>query len=88
MTNKQLQQILQQYPEDIEILFEENCDYYNEVVIGKDSLYHFNYTSKFQSNVDYYSKIDEVFEYKDLFNGKIVEVKVKGKFNDFLVISL
>lgn len=88
MKNKDLQEFLQKYPDDIEFLIYYGDQIYDgELTIKKKELYHCNCTSKFQSNFDFYSEKDEPCIYKDLVNGKIVEMKIPTEKKEFIILD-
>ena len=88
MKNKDLQELLKQYPDDMEVLMDGGYCYYDgELTIKKKELYHCNCTSKFQSNFDFYSEDDEPCVYKDLVNGKIVEMKIPTEKKEFIILD-
>ena len=87
MKNKDLQEFLQKYPDDMEILIDCGFYYDGELIIKKKELYHCNCTSKFQSNFDFYSEKDEPCIYKDLVNGKIVQMKIPTEKKEFIILD-
>lgn len=88
MKNKDLQEFLKQHPDDMEVLIDYgNKIYDGELIIIRKDLYHCNYTTKWQSNVDFYSIYDEPAVYKDEVDGKIVEMKVPTEKKEFIILD-
>ena len=71
----------------MEILIDYGSCYDGELIIKKKELYHCNCTSKFQSNFDFYSEEDEPCVYKDLVNGKTVEMRILTEKKEFIILD-
>jgi uncharacterized protein YabN with tetrapyrrole methylase and pyrophosphatase domain len=87
MKIKHLKEALSKYPDDMEVLVVCGTSYDGEITIRGKSLYHANYTSKWQSCVDFYSECDEPCVYKDEVNGKIMEMKVSTERKEFVILD-
>lgn len=88
MINKKLQELLQQYPDDMEVLIDYGQEIYGaELIVKRQDLYHCNYTTKWQNNIDYYSLYEEPCVYKDQVNGKIVVMKVPTTKKEFIILD-
>lgn len=87
MKNKDLQEFLKQHPDDMEVLIDYNTCYEGELVVKKKDLYHCNYTTKWQSNIDFYSEHDEDCVYKDEIDSKIVVMKIPTEKKEFIVLD-
>lgn len=88
MKVKELKEKLNEFPDDMGVLI-----YYGEqtydgnIILKKKDLYHCNYTTKWQSNIDSYSEYDEPCVYKDDVNGKIVAMKIPMEKKEFIVFE-
>lgn len=87
MKNKELQELLKKHPDDMEVLINFNIDYDGEITVEKKNLYHCNYTTKWQSNIDFYSETDENVCYKDDIDGKIVAIKIPTERKEFIILD-
>lgn len=87
MKNKDLQEFLKQHPDDMEVLIDYDTVYDGELIIIRKDLYHCNYTTKWQSNIDFYSIYDEPAVYKDEIDGKIVEMKIPTEKKEFIILD-
>ena len=88
MKNKDLQEFLKQYPDDIEVLIYYGDQIYDgELIIIKKDLYHCNYSTKWQNYIDFYSIYDEPCIYKDEVNGKIVQMKIPTEKKEFIILD-
>ncbi len=88
MKNKDLQEFLQKYPDDIEVLIYYGDQIYDgELIIIKKDLYHCNYSTKRQNYIDFYSIYDEPCIYKDEVNGKIVQMKIPTEKKEFIILD-
>ena len=87
MKNKDLQEFLKQHPDDMEVLIDYDTVYDGELIIIRKELYHCNYTTKWQSNIDFYSIYDEPAVYKDEIDGKIVEMKIPTEKKEFIILD-
>jgi hypothetical protein len=92
MTVKELKELLDKYPENVEVLLSsygeyQPFDYFeSEFSLQKIELHHCNYTTKWQSNIDSYSLVVDICEYKDEIDGKIVLVKVPMERKEFVIL--
>ena len=88
MRIKELIEKLNQFPEDLEVIIGD-CDWYeNEFNISKIELNHCNYTNKWSSNVDYFSKNEDTCIYRDEIDGKIVVVKNPMERKEFVILEV
>lgn len=90
MNIKQLKEKLNQFPDDMEVLIG-NFDWFefeNEFNVSKIELNHCNYTNKWSSNVDYYSKDEEYCGYRDVIDGKILDVKIPMERKEFVILEI
>jgi hypothetical protein len=87
MKNRALQEILSQYPDDLEVLVDYGNMWDGEFIIHKKSLYHCSYTSKWEGNVDFYSIWAESCCYRDEIERKIVTIEIPTVKKEFLVID-
>ena len=80
MLNKRLQELLSQYPDDIEDILatsrKHRYHFENEFSIDNMEVNHCNYATKWQSNIDYYSFVDAKCGYRDEVNGKLVDLEI------------
>jgi hypothetical protein len=80
MLNKRLQEILSQYPDDFEVILatrrKHGYCFENEFTIDNMEVNHCSYTTKWQSNIDHYSFVDTKCEYRDEFDGKLVDLEI------------
>ena len=92
MKIKYLKETLSKYPDDLEvvILYKDNYDEHieDEFSIFPSSLNHCNYTTKWQSNIDYYSFTEKTFEYRDDIGNKICQVHIPMTKKDVLIIEV
>ena len=90
MKNKQLQELLRKYPDDVEVLIcygSEDGPFDGEIVVGEQSLYHCRYTTKWQSHIDYYSISEGPCIYKDDVGGRIVKVEIPTEPKKFIILD-
>lgn len=88
MKNKDLQELLQQYPDNIEVLIDYGNQIYDgELIVKKQNLYHCNYSTRWQNDIDSYSIYEESCVYKDEVDGKIVVMKVPMKKKEFIILD-
>jgi len=88
MKNKDLQEFLQKYPDDMEVLINYGDQIYDgELIIIRKDLYHCNYSTKWQNYIDFYSIYDEPAVYKDEVDGKIVQMKVPTEKKEFIILD-
>lgn len=88
MNIKELKEKLNEFPDDMEVLIDYGNEIYDgEFIIIRKDLYHCNYTTKWQSNIDFYSIYDEPAVYKDDVDGKIVEMKVPTEKKEFIIFD-
>lgn len=88
MKIKDLKEKLNQFPDDMEVLIGDYDCYENEFNISKRELNHCNYTTKFQSEVDFYSFKEDTCKYKDEIDGKIVVVKIPMERKEFVILEV
>jgi hypothetical protein len=92
MKNSHLQEILKTFPDDMEILIVYKDNYgervEDEYAIFKTSINHCNYTTKWQSNIDYYSFDENVCEYVDECDGKKVEGTIEMQKKEVVVMEV
>ncbi len=92
MKIKHLKEALSQYPDDMEVLiiykdnYGENIE--DEFAIFQSSINYCNYTTKWQSNIDYYSFTEEICDYCDEFDGKKQDVQIPMTKKDVLIIEV
>ena len=88
MKNKDLQEFLKHHPDDMEVLIEYGGGVYDgELTLKRKDLYHCNYTTKWQSNFDFYSEHDEDCVYKDEIDGKIVAIRIPTEKKEFIILD-
>lgn len=91
MLNKRLQELLSQYPWDCEVILASSSEhgYRFENLFSVDSteINHCNVTTKWESNVDYYSFTDTKCVYRDQVDGKIVELEVPMSKEKVIVLG-
>lgn len=54
----------------------------------RTSINHCSYTTKWESNVDYYSFVEETCVYADQINGKKVDVQIPMQKKEVLVLEV
>lgn len=92
MKNKDLQEFLKQYPDDIEVLitrydgFEMCADW--DFDCRKTSLSYATYTSKYESNMEEYDFDKTSIDFVDEVNGKKVIVPVPTTKKDVLILDV
>jgi hypothetical protein len=87
MKLKDLKEKLAQYPDDLEVLiYGDNIE--DDFAIFKTSINHCTYTTKWQSEIDYYSFTEEICEYRDEVKGKITEGQIPMTKKDVLIIEV
>lgn len=91
MKVKQLKELLDNYPEEMELLIIYR-DNYGENIVDDFSIYnasinHCNFTTKFQSNIDYYSSKEDVCVYKDQINGMIQNVELPMEKKEVVILE-
>ena len=92
MNVKRLKELLNTFPDDMEVLIAYK-DNYGECIEDYFAIYqskvnHCTYTTKWQSNFDYYSFREETCEYRDEIDGKIVEVSVPMNKKDVVILEV
>jgi hypothetical protein len=88
MKLKHLKALLENYPDDMEVIIGD-CDWYEkEFNISKIELNHCNYTNKWSSNVDYLSQDEDTCEYKDEIDGKIVSIEIPMERKEFVILGI
>lgn len=92
MNVKRLKELLNTFPDDSEVLIVFKDDY-GECIEGDYTIYqskvnHCTYTTRWQSNFDYYSFREETCEYRDEIDGKIVEVSVPMNKKDVVILEV
>lgn len=88
MRIKDLIEKLNQFPEDLEVIIGD-CDWYeNEFNVSKIELNHCNYTTKWESNIDYLSQDEDTCVYKDEIDGKIVSVEIPMERKEFVILGI
>lgn len=95
MNVKRLKELLNTFPDDLEVLIVYK-DNYGECIEDDYTIYqskvnHCTYTTKWQSNVDFYSFREETCEYRDedwTIGGKIVEVSVPTNKKDVVILEV
>jgi hypothetical protein len=94
MNVKELKEKLNEFPDDMEVLITYRDPVYNHLRIEdycnvtKSSVHHGNYTTKWQSNIDYYSFEDDVCIYRDEIGGKLVAMKVSTEKKEFVILEV
>ena len=92
MKIKHLKELINKYPDDLEvvILYKDNYLEHieDEFSIFKSSVNHCNYTTKFQSNIDYYSFTEETFVYADQIDGKMRDVQIPMQKKEVLILEI
>ena len=92
MNVKRLKELLNTFPDDSEVLIVFKDDY-GECIEGDYTIYqsrvnHCTYTTKWQSNVDFYSFLEDTCEYRDEIDGKIVDVSAPTNKKDVLILDV
>lgn len=92
MKNSHLQEILKTFPDDLEVLIVYK-DNYGECIeedytIYQSKINHCTYTTKWQSNFDYYSFREETCEYRDEIDGKIVRASLPTNKKDVVILEV
>jgi hypothetical protein len=88
MKIKNLIEKLNQFPEDLEVIIGDGDWYEKEFDVSKIELNHCNYTTKWQSNIDYLSSDYVNCVYKDEIDGKIVVVKIPMERKEFVILEI
>jgi len=80
MLNKRLQELLSRYSDDTEVILatrrKHGYCFENEFTIDHMEVNPCGYTTKWQSNIDHYSFVDTKCEYRDEFDGKLVDLEI------------
>ena len=88
MRIKELIEILKEFPEDMKVIIGD-CEWYeNEFNVSKIELNHCNYTTKWTSNIDYFSQDEDTCVYKDEIDGKIVSIEIPMKRKEFVILEV
>lgn len=91
MKNKQLQELLSKYPDDMDVIIKygyyEDGPFDGEIVVGEQELYHCHYTTKWQSHIDYYSIHEGPCIYKDDIGGKVVKIEIPTELKKFIILD-
>lgn len=89
MKLKDLKEKLSKYPDDMEVIVSHLDGIEGEFAIFSSSIYHCNYTTKWQSEIDYYSLNEETWHYYcDEFEGKKQDVQIPMTKKDVLIIEV
>lgn len=94
MNVKELREKLNQFPDDMEVLITYRDPVYWELQIEyeykliKSLVKHCTYTTKWQSNIDYYSFEDDTYTYRDEVDGKLVDMKVHTEQKEFVILEV
>jgi hypothetical protein len=92
MKNKDLQELLKQHPDDMEVVTAHYNGY--EICVDWDfdcrkaSLDYATYTSKYESNMEYYDYDKTFIEFVDEVEGKRVIVPVPTTKKDVLILDV
>ena len=92
MNVKRLKELLNTFPDDSEVLIVFKDDY-GECIEGDYTIYqsrvnHCTYTTKWQSNVDFYSFQEETCEFRDEIGGKIVRASLPTNKKDVVILEV
>jgi hypothetical protein len=94
MNVKELKEKLNEFPDDMEVLITYRDPVYNDLRIEdycnvtKSSVHHGNYTTKWQSNIDYYSFEDGGCVYIAGIGGALVAMKVSTEKKEFVILEV
>lgn len=92
MNVKRLKELLNTFPDDMEVLIAYK-DNYGECIEDYFAIYqsrvnHCTYTTKWQSNVDFYSFQEETCEFRDEIGGKIVRASLPTNKKDVVILEV
>ena len=88
MNVKRLKELLNTFPDDMEVLIAYGERIEDDYDIYQSKVNHCTYTTKWQSNIDFYSFQEETCEYRDEIGGKIVEVSVPMNKKDVVILEV
>lgn len=92
MKNKYLQEFLQKYPDDIEVVISHHDGYERchtcDIDCMEGTLDYATYTSKYQSNMEEYDYGKSSIDFVDEVNGKKVVVSVPTTKKDVLILDI
>lgn len=93
MKVKVLKGVLDKYPDDMEVVisyqgYEDRFSVEGEFAVLRAEINHCTYTTKWESNVDYYSFVEETCVYADQINGKKVDVQIPMQKKEVLVLEV
>ena len=87
-----LKALLDNYPDDMEVLivykdnFREHIE--DEFAIRQSRIYHCVYTTKWQSNIEYYSFTENICEYRDEIEGKLVDGEIVMERKEVVILEV
>ena len=92
MNVKRLKELLNTFPDDLEVLIVYKDNYGERIeedyTIYQSRVNHCTYTTKWQSNVDFYSFQEETCEFRDEIDGKIVRASLPTNKKDVVILEV
>jgi hypothetical protein len=87
-----LKALLENYPDDMEVLIVYKDNYRehieDEFAIRQSRIHHCVYTTKWQSNIEYYSFTENTCEYRDEIDGKLVDGEISMERKEVVILEV